>query len=117
MKQQTEFGLIAALVRSGEWTTYGDIAEAAGSPRSARAVGHEAAMSDDFPNAHRVLRHDGTIARQRTSETTRARNRLEAEGVNFDKSGRADPVMRIYWDELQRRVVQRGKDLKNRSSG
>ena len=100
------FAAVAALVRAGEWTTYGDVAAAAGRPRAARAVGRDAATSDDFPNAHRVLKHDGTISRgidgQRNLE--RARRLLEQEGVGFSAAGKADPAARVYWDELQRRA-------------
>lgn len=82
-----EFATFAALVQPGEWTTYGDVAAAAGASRSPRAVGREAAVSEDFPNAHRVLRHEGTIARGRTSEAARARRLLEGEGIAFSPSG------------------------------
>jgi alkylated DNA nucleotide flippase Atl1 len=98
----------ARLVRQGEWTTYGDISAAVtGSVRAARAVATAAARSDDFPNAHRVLKADGTIARgagpRRADRIARARLALEAEGVAFDPRGRADPAARIHWDELARR--------------
>jgi alkylated DNA nucleotide flippase Atl1 len=98
----------ASLVARGEWTTYGDIsAAAAGSKRAARAVAGAASKNESFPNAHRVLRHDGTVARTagpgHDERVNRARRALEAEGVSFDPSGRADPAARVYWDELARR--------------
>ncbi|MGH2694816.1 MAG: MGMT family protein [Actinomycetota bacterium] len=98
----------AALVRAGEWTSYGDISAAVhGSGRAARAVGGAAATSDSFPNAHRVLRSDGTIAPRtapHSDDPLAVRARLESEGISFDARGRADPRRRVHWDELQRRA-------------
>jgi alkylated DNA nucleotide flippase Atl1 len=107
MEDLPTFAEVAAEIRHGEWTTYGDIAAAAGRPRSARMVGHEAAESADFPNAQRVLRADGTVSRGAQdpgAHADRARRLLEAEGVSFSTNGRADPTARVYWDELQRRL-------------
>jgi len=100
---------VARLVRAGEWTTYGDISAAVtGTVRAARAVARAAALSDDFPNAHRVLRADGTIARgegpRRAERVDRVRWALEDEGVAFGLSRRADPAARVHWDELARRA-------------
>ena len=71
-------------------------------------VGREAATSDDFPNAHRVLTADGRVSRgpgdHRRASELRSRRLLEGEGVSFSATGRADPAARIYWDELQRRM-------------
>lgn len=97
---------VARLVGAGEWTTYGDISGAVcGSARWARAVGRAAATFDEFPNAHRVLRADGSIARG-TGPCSReggVRRKLESEGVPF-RAGRADPTRRVHWDELRRRL-------------
>jgi alkylated DNA nucleotide flippase Atl1 len=99
---------VARRIRKGEWTTYGDISAAAtGSKRRARAVGREAAESDSFPNAHRILASDGTVSRGPGGNTEAARRRLEAEGVGFDRLGRADPARRVHWDELVRRARRR----------
>lgn len=103
------FAAAAALVRAGEWTTYGDISSAvAGTPRAARRVGRAAAILESFPNAHRVLRGDRTIARgsreSSSNEIETTRERLRAEGVSFDSRGRADPARRVHWDELRRRA-------------
>ena len=102
---------VARLVRPGEWTSYGDISAAVhGSPRAARAVGRAAATSDDFPNAHRVLRSDGSIARGTgpcANGVLSVRERLEREGIAFDKGGRADGAHKVEWDELARRARTR----------
>jgi alkylated DNA nucleotide flippase Atl1 len=105
------FAEAAAQVRPGEWTTYGDIAAAAGRPCGARMVGRAAATSGDFPNAHRVLRADGTISRgagdRGRAGEERARGLLEAEEVRFSPDGKADPTARVYWDELERRLKRK----------
>ena len=112
------FAVVAALIDKGEWTTYGDIAAAAGHPRRARMVGRAASTMDDFPNAHRVLSADGTVGRGTgpggRNSAERARRLLEREGVGFSQSGRADPAARIYWDELQRRMDTGGEVSRRR---
>ena len=104
-RETAPFAAVAAQVRRGEWTTYGDISTAArGDPRWARAVGNEAANSNEFPTPHRVLGRGGIVTRgSEGAEVERARARLEAEGVRFT-SGRADPARRVHWDELARRA-------------
>jgi len=108
MEAGPSFAAAADQVRRGEWTSYGDVAAAAGRPRGARAVGRAAASSADFPHAHRVLRADGSITRgpgQRNRDhEARIRGLLEAEGLTFSAGGKADPRRRVYWDELQRRL-------------
>lgn len=98
-----DFVRAAAAIRRGEWSTYGDIAAASGRPRSARAVARAAAVEEDFPNAQRVLRADGSIARPSAAQVERTRLQLEDEGVGF-RNDRAHPGQRVHWDELQRRL-------------
>ena len=92
---------VAALVRHGEWTTYGDIGVAALGGRAARMVGRLAATHRRFPNAHRVLRAGGRLADD--GHAARRRKRLEAEGIRFDEAGRADPGRRVDWCDLEAR--------------
>jgi alkylated DNA nucleotide flippase Atl1 len=68
-------------------------------------VARAAATYAGFPNAHRVLGHDGTIVRgpNGDGDERRARRRLVSERVTFDRRGRADGSLRVHWDELQRR--------------
>lgn len=96
---------IARLVRAGEWTTYGDIAAAVHGRRGyARAVARTAALDHRFPNAHRVLRSDGSVTRPGGDERVAAViARLESEGIVFG-AGRADAARRVFFDELQRRA-------------
>jgi alkylated DNA nucleotide flippase Atl1 len=111
MDQVAEFLRIAAGVKLGEWTSYGDISVAVvGTQRSARAVGRAAATISEFPQAHRVLTGEGRVSRgARSGETLRARRKLESEGIVFDEKGRADPSRRVFWDELQRRAGKVGR--------
>ena len=104
------FMRVADHVHPGEWTTYGDISAAVrGDKRAARAVGRAAATEDEFPNAHRVLRSPGRIspgvgACSGGRGVEGVRERLFAEGVVFDETGRADPTKHVHWDELRRRA-------------
>ena len=64
-------------LRSGEVASYGEIAEEAGSPRAARAVGNILGRSDGLP-WWRVVRADGSLVSPKDDEQAR---RLRAEGV------------------------------------
>ncbi len=102
------FMRIAAHVRRGEWTTYGDISIAVmGSPRGARGVGRAAATLPDFPNPHRVLMEGGTVNPNWRSDEglgpEECERRLRDEGVRLDSDGRADRAQRVAWEELMRR--------------
>ncbi len=86
---------------AGSWTTYGDLAALIGShavPVGVRLASHPA------PNAHRVLQSEGTISSAfRWLEPGRSENPrdlLEAEGVEFDKGGRANAAQRVTPEEL-----------------
>jgi len=77
-------------VPAGFVTTYGDVATVLGSPRVARHVGFALAALDD-PGVpwHRVINAGGRISHR--GDLVRAelqRRRLEAEGLDFDESGR-----------------------------
>jgi len=101
----------AGVLRSGEWTTYGDISIAVrGDNRAARAVGRAAATLDEFPNAHRVLREGGTVPEGWHDDSghgeEECRRLLDAEGVRFDARGRANAAQRISWDVIRERLGQ-----------
>jgi len=83
-------------IPSGSVMTYGQIAEMAGNPRASRAVGYAMRAipsGSDIP-WHRVVNSKGEISLRRTmqGEDDRLLQRaiLEAEGVEFSKSGRID---------------------------
>jgi alkylated DNA nucleotide flippase Atl1 len=92
---------VLASVPSGRWTSYSDVAEVIGSHQV--AVGARLG-SVTAPNAYRVLKLRGVISPEfRWPDPQRQddpREILEAEGVRFDDSGRADPAQRMTAAEL-----------------
>lgn len=70
-------------LRPGEVVSYGEVANRAGKPRAARAVGNVLANSVGLP-WWRVIRSDGTLAAASREEQIR---RLRREGVPL-KDGR-----------------------------
>ena len=89
---------LLACIQPGEWTTYGDLAEAIGS--SAQAVaGHIARCYEDACRiGYRVLNADGQVAEGfhwgDPSDTRDPIEVLRAEGVAF-ADGRANPASRL----------------------
>ncbi|SCL26070.1 6-O-methylguanine DNA methyltransferase, DNA binding domain [Micromonospora pallida] len=90
-----------AALPAGSWTAYGDVAALIGShPVSvgARLASHPA------PNAHRVLQVEGTLSQNfRWPDPVRTEDPFEllrAEGIEFDKYGRASQAQRIGVEEL-----------------
>ena len=104
---------IAGLVRSGEWTTYGDISIAARDNTSAaRAVGRAAATLPHFPTPHRAC---GTeAASRRTGRAGLAPRRTPTappaarRGLTFDDKGRASRAHYVSWDVLKERSEREG---------
>ena len=91
-------------VGPGEWTTYGDLAEAIDS--SARAVGGHITACDDCSSAHRVLTTDGEVAGgfhwSDPADTRDPADLLREEGIAF-ADGRADPASRLDARALAKR--------------
>ncbi|HEX6208079.1 MAG TPA: MGMT family protein [Actinomycetota bacterium] len=80
---------VIAVVRAlgpGEVATYGEVAEEAGHPGAARAVGNVMASSEGLP-WWRIVRSDGSLAVDKGGEQAR---RLQAEGVEV-RGGRVRP--------------------------
>jgi alkylated DNA nucleotide flippase Atl1 len=107
----TAFARLASRIQPGEWSTYGDISIAVrGDVKAARAVGRAAATQRDFPAPWRVVKEGGFIHQHWLDAEGRgpeeARRRLEAEGVKFDKDGRAQREFRVGWDVLLERDEQ-----------
>lgn len=105
------FARVAARVRPGEWTTYGDISIVVrGDTKAARAVGQAAAKIPDFPAPHRVLLERGRISPDWRSDDGRGPEECErllrAEGVDFTADGRAEEASRVSWDVLKERDDQ-----------
>ncbi|MEM6926928.1 MAG: methylated-DNA--[protein]-cysteine S-methyltransferase [Myxococcota bacterium] len=84
---------VVKTVPAGRVATYGDVATVLGSPRVARHVGWAlAAIVDQLEVPwHRIINAKGTIsARGDVVRATLQRDRLEAEGVEFDAHDRVD---------------------------
>ncbi|MFI7214272.1 DUF262 domain-containing protein [Micromonospora maritima] len=90
-----------AALPAGSWTSYGDLAALIGSHPV--AVGSRVA-NHPAPNAHRVLQAEGVIAPNfhwaDPTRTDAPQDLLRAEGVEFDKYGRASQAQRIGVEEL-----------------
>src|SRR5206468_10854564 len=90
------FARVAGRVRTGEWTTYGDISIAVrGDHKASRGVGRAAATMRNFPEPHRILLDGGRISPDWKSSDGggphECRRRLLADGIRFTDDGRADP--------------------------
>lgn len=85
---------VVAAIPAGRWASYGDVAHAAGgTDRHARTL-NQRFIREDVPNAHRVLRSDGTLGENALGSPPHARQALEDEGV-YLVDGRADPQARV----------------------
>jgi alkylated DNA nucleotide flippase Atl1 len=92
-----------AAVPAGRWTAYGDVAEAAGSPGGAQAIGDWLRREGDrVPHVHRVLRVDGQVpdafrpaGAGVPADAATVRAVLVAEGVEIDPRGRASQAQRF----------------------
>lgn len=90
-----------AALPAGSWTAYGDVAALIGShpvPVGIRLANHPA------PNAHRVLQAEGVVSPSfrwldpvRTDDPC---DLLRAEGIEFDRYGRASQAQRFGVEEL-----------------
>ncbi|KAA9000049.1 MGMT family protein [Affinibrenneria salicis] len=94
--RQRVFQIVAAIPR-GQVTTYGDIAQMAGSSRAARQVG---GVLKRLPQGsrlpwHRVINRKGELSLQ-GEDFQRQRQALLAEDIEVDAQGRID-LNRFRW--------------------
>ena len=80
-------------IPKGRVMTYGQVASLAGNPRWARVVGYALHNNPDPENipCHRVVNREGKVAESFVFGGGGVqRERLEAEGIVFEKDGRID---------------------------
>lgn len=96
-----------ASIPAGCWSSYKDVATAAGNEKGAQPVGNWCRRNgDQIPNVHRVIRSSGFVAEGFApagpgvpANATCVRDRLRREGVRIDDTGRANPAQRFTADE------------------
>jgi alkylated DNA nucleotide flippase Atl1 len=87
---------ILAVIPAGRWTSFADVAQVVGDHPA--AVGHKINEGAGLDNAHRVLKLRQPVP------TAANRPRLEAEGVRFDRHGKAAPEQRFTGDDLREAI-------------
>lgn len=102
---------LIALIGPGEWASYGDLGDVLGLP--GRPIGAHLGRCGSCPTgAWRVLTYDGQASDafhwQDPSDTRSVAEVLEAEGLSFNNSGRADPGRRLSAVMLQQRLAASG---------
>jgi alkylated DNA nucleotide flippase Atl1 len=98
---------LVAAIPGGNWTSYGEIAEAVGT--NGQTVGNRIAKSE-IPGAWRVLRTNGTVApnfnwpNDSPYANMRPRTVLESEGIVFDHRDQASNEQKLNHEQLLARI-------------
>jgi methylated-DNA-protein-cysteine methyltransferase-like protein len=101
------FGLVHAVARripKGRVTSYGAIAAALGTRRSARMVGWamiSAHLAEQFVPAHRVVNRNGLLTgRHHYNPPEKMQKLLEKEGIKI-KDNQVVDFARLFWDPVK----------------
>lgn len=105
---QRAIPFIAAIPR-GRWSSYKDVAAAAGNPKAFQSAGNQLRVSGGtIRNYWRVIHSNGSVADGFVShapalpnDPLSARRLLEREGVRFNHNGRADEAQHFYYEDWE----------------
>lgn len=87
---------LVAQIPRGKVMTYGQIAAICGNPRAARIVGGIAHYGDPDLPWQRVVKKNGSLAEGYPGGIPGHQAALEADGVDFDSTGRVNMQERLW---------------------
>jgi alkylated DNA nucleotide flippase Atl1 len=101
-------------IPEGRWSSYGDVAVAAGSPKGAMALGTWLSNNgESISTVYRVLNFRGEVSEGFKAtgpglppDPEAVRKQLEVEGIPFDQDGRADKKRRWTADDWDAKATE-----------